>query len=142
MERRPSALRELSRARCLELLATTMVGRVGVSVRALPVILPVRYLVIGERVVFRSAPGTKLEAAIHRSVVAFQADAYDPYGAWGWSVLVQGVASELATPFALDQARGLRTGSWIQLDDELARFVSVETTLMTGRAFGPVPPPD
>ncbi len=33
-------LRELSRARCLELLGSTTVGRVGISMRALPVILP------------------------------------------------------------------------------------------------------
>ena len=74
MERRLFSLRELSRARCFDLLATLAVGRVGVSVRALPAILPVAYAVAGDRVVFRSAPGAKLDAAVHRSVVAFETD--------------------------------------------------------------------
>ena len=56
MERRLFSLRELSRARCFDLLATLAVGRVGVSVRALPAILPVAYVVVGERVVLRSVP--------------------------------------------------------------------------------------
>src|ERR1039458_9454482 len=92
MERRLFSLRELSRAGCFALLATLAIGRVGVSVLALPAILPVGYAVAGDRVVFRSAPGAKLDAAVHRSVVAFETDRYDPAGAWGWRVLVQGVA--------------------------------------------------
>ena len=106
-----AALRELSRARCLELLATAGLGRVGVSLRALPVILPVRYAVIGGRVVFRTAPGSKLTAATRRSVVAFEADRHDPCGAWGWSVLVQGVAAEVtAATDRAEAALGLLPG--------------------------------
>ena len=141
MERRPSALQELSRARCLDLLASTTIGRVGVSVRALPAILPVSYAVVGERVIFCSAPGAKLEAAIHRQVVAFEADRYDPRGDWGWSVLVQGVASEIIAPPDLIAARDLLGTGGPALDGETVRLVSVEATFMTGRAFGPVPEP-
>ena len=102
-----SPLRELSRARCLDLLATAGLGRVGVSVRALPVILPVSYAVMGETVVFQTAPGSKLTAAMRRSVVAFEADRCDPCGAWGWSVLVQGVASLVSDPARQAAVRGL-----------------------------------
>ncbi|MGA2283647.1 MAG: pyridoxamine 5'-phosphate oxidase family protein [Candidatus Dormibacteria bacterium] len=132
-------LRELSRARCLELLAGATVGRVGISMRALPVILPVTYAVAGERVIFRSAPGVKLDAAMHRLVVAFEADRYDPLGAWGWSVLVQGVASEITDAAQLAEARGRLDRDLPFLDGEVARFVTVDSTIMSGREFGPVP---
>ena len=134
-----AALRELSRARCLELLATAGLGRVGVSLRALPVILPVRYAVIGGRVVFRTAPGSKLTAATRRSVVAFEADRQDPCGAWGWSVLVQGVASEISSATDLAEARSLLPADWPFLTEEVVRFISIEATFVSGRAFGAVP---
>jgi nitroimidazol reductase NimA-like FMN-containing flavoprotein (pyridoxamine 5'-phosphate oxidase superfamily) len=141
MEGPAAGLRELPRARCLELLASTTVGRVGVSVRALPVILPVTYALVGGRVIFRTAPGLKLEAAMHRMVIAFEADRYDPLGAWGWSVLVQGVASEITDPAGLAEARGhLAAARRPFLDEGGSRIVSVDSTLMSGRDFGRVPP--
>jgi nitroimidazol reductase NimA-like FMN-containing flavoprotein (pyridoxamine 5'-phosphate oxidase superfamily) len=139
MERRLFSLRELSRARCFDLLATLAFGRVGVSVRALPAILPVAYAVAGERVVFRSAPGAKLDAAVHRSVVAFETDRYDPAGAWGWSVLVQGVASEIGGAAELAEARNMLGHDWPFLTEDAVRFVSIEGTFVSGRAFGAVP---
>lgn len=139
MERRLFSLRELSRARCFDLLATLAVGRVGVSVRALPAILPVAYVVVGERVVLRSVPGAKLDAAVHRSVVAFETDRYDPGGAWGWSVLVQGVASEIVSAAELAEARRMLPGDWPFLTEAVVRFISIEATFVSGRAFGAVP---
>jgi len=137
---RPLApLRELSRVRCLELLATTDLGRVGASLRALPVILPVRYAVAGENVVFRTAPGSKLTAATRRAVVAFEADRSDPGGAWGWSVLVQGVAFEVSDPALQAAARALLAHDLPFLDGEVARLVAVEIAVVSGRAFGAVP---
>jgi len=132
-------MRELSRGRCLELLASARVGRVGVSVRALPVVLPVSYRLDGERVVFRTVPGTKLDAAVHRSVVAFETDAYDPDGVWGWSVLVQGVASEITNAAELARVRRLLAGTWAFLDEDSAGFVAVEPTFISGRAFAAPP---
>jgi nitroimidazol reductase NimA-like FMN-containing flavoprotein (pyridoxamine 5'-phosphate oxidase superfamily) len=139
MERRLFSLRELSRARCFDLLATLAVGRVGVSVRALPAILPVAYVVVGERVVLRSVPGAKLDAAVHRSVVAFETDRYDPAGTWGWSVLVQGVASEIVSAAELAEARRMLPDDWPFLTDAVVRFISIEATFVSGRAFGAVP---
>ena len=141
MERPLFSLRELSRARCFDLLATLAVGRVGVSVRALPVILTVGYVVAGERVVFRTAPGAKLDAAVHRSVVAFETDRYDPAGDWGWSVLVQGVASEISGVAELDEARAMLGRDWPFLTEDLVRFISIEATVVSGRAFGAGPAP-
>lgn len=54
--RRTETVEKLTRAQCLELMATVPVGRIGVSVRALPVILPVNFVLLGENIVFQNHP--------------------------------------------------------------------------------------
>lgn len=93
MEEYPGHIIVLTRAECLHLLAHVDVGRVGVSMDALPVILPVHFAVTDDSVVFRSTLGTRLDAATLGAVVAFQADGYDPSRTSGWSVMLQGVAA-------------------------------------------------
>lgn len=72
------------------LLTQSDVGRVGVSMGAIPAIFPVNYAVIDDTVVFRTAPGSKLSAATAEAVVAFEVDDYDRNDRTGWSVLVVG----------------------------------------------------
>ncbi len=124
---------ELSPDRCLALLATVSVGRVGVTIDALPAVLPVNFVVSDGSVVFRTVPGTKLDAATRGAVVAFEADAYgnseDPQG---WSVLIRGIARELDDPAELAVARTLPLESWA-FDGTADRFVRIEPTLVTGR---------
>ena len=48
---------------CLRLLATRRLGRIGITVQALPVMLPVDFRVLDQAIVFRTIPGTKLDAA-------------------------------------------------------------------------------
>jgi uncharacterized protein len=74
------------------LLASVDVGRVGVTMGALPAIFPVNFRVIDEAIVFRTSPGSKLSAALEGAVVAFEADHYDPADRTGWSVLAVGPA--------------------------------------------------
>ena len=91
---------ELSEEDALRLLATRDVGRVGVTIGALPAIFPVTYRLVDGAIVFRTAPGTRLSAAADRAVVAFETDDYSPAGRAGWSVLVVGRA-EIADDPAL-----------------------------------------
>jgi nitroimidazol reductase NimA-like FMN-containing flavoprotein (pyridoxamine 5'-phosphate oxidase superfamily) len=96
-----SAAGSLTRAECLELLATADFGRVAVVADGQPLIFPVNFVLDGERVVFRTDPGTKLEhASIGR--VAFEVDNVDHERHEGWSVVVLGTALELTD--ALDDA--------------------------------------
>lgn len=74
----------------LALLAQGDVGRVGVTIAALPAIFPVNYGMVGGDIIFRTAPGTKLSAATSGTVVAFEVDDYDRATRSGWSVLVVG----------------------------------------------------
>lgn len=83
---------ELDREDCLALLRDEPVGRVALTARALPVVLPVNFALMEGDIVWRSAQGTKLNDASAGFVVAFEADHYDPERKLGWSVMIQGLA--------------------------------------------------
>ena len=80
----------LSERECWELLATASVGRLALSVRALPVILPAQYYLDGRRLVVCLGHHGLPERALDETVVAFAADSIDPVTRSGWSVQVQG----------------------------------------------------
>src|SRR6516225_6408037 len=91
---------ELSAGECLELLATHRFGRIAVVVDGRPVVFPINYALEGDSVVFRTAPGTKLSGAA-LGHVAFEIDGVNEATQTGWSVIVQGVGSEIT--FTLDE---------------------------------------
>jgi uncharacterized protein len=124
----------LSRDECMTLLAGASFGRVGVSVDALPAILPVLLAVVDDGVVFRTVPGTKLAYAANHAVLAVEADEYDDSIGEGWSVLVRGVAAELAAPRDIGLARERLGRSWI--DGAAEHYVRVGCDLVTGRRLG------
>ena len=80
----------LSERECWELLATVSVGRLALSVRALPVILPVQYFLDGHRLAVCLGHHALPERALDETIVAFAADSIDPVTRSGWSVQVQG----------------------------------------------------
>ena len=132
-------IEDLPRDACVRLLASVPVGRVGVTIDALPAVLPVNFVVRDGAVVFRTVPGTKLDAATAGSVVAFEVDGYgsnsDPNG---WSVLARGVAQEITDPAELAAARALPLESWAW-DGGADRFVRIELTVLTGRRVRAAP---
>ena len=80
---------------CYRLLGTQEVGRIGVNAEHYPLIFPVNYGLDGTTIVIRTAPGTKLTAASHANVT-FEVDEIDQRSRSGWSVLVRGLAEEVA----------------------------------------------
>jgi nitroimidazol reductase NimA-like FMN-containing flavoprotein (pyridoxamine 5'-phosphate oxidase superfamily) len=117
------------------------VGRIAVSINALPVILPVNYAWSEGDVVFRTSAGTKLAAATAGAVVAFEVDHYDHAGTHGWSVLIQGRAVEIVDPAKIASARRLPLHSWA-MDGGADHYVRIRTATISGRRFGPVEPVD
>ena len=84
----------LSPEECLELLATASVGRVAVALPGgPPLVVPVNYAVEDDVIVFRTDPGSKLDA-LREHPASFQVDSIDPFHRTGWSVVVQGFAYE------------------------------------------------
>lgn len=124
-------LAQLNREECMTLLTSASFGRVGVSVNALPAIVPVTIAVTDESVVFRTIPGTKLAYATAHSVLAIEADHYDASLRDGWSVLVRGVASELVDARDIARASELLAFSW--MDGAAEHYVRVGCDLVTGR---------
>jgi len=126
-----NGLEILDRDECLRLLATARLGRVGITSGALPVILPVNFRVVDEQIVFRTAQGTKLDAATRGAVVAFEADDMDPFDHTGWSVMVTGVARQVTAPDELARLHVESIARWAPLGEVC--IVAVSTEMVTGR---------
>lgn len=116
----------------MDLLAGATFGRVGVSVDALPAILPVTIALLDDGIIFRTVAGTKLAFAARHAVLAVEADHYDPEHADGWSVLVRGVATQFDDLDQVARARELLDRTWIP-DDAGEHYVRVSCDLVTGR---------
>ncbi len=127
----------LTREECLHLLAMVPVARIGLSLRALPVVLPVNFVVDAEQdqVIIRTAAGSKLDAALLHSVVALEADHIDPMSHAGWSVLVQGTSRVLLLPGEIERARGLNVRPWAN-EEARDRFVAISMDVVSGRRVG------
>ncbi|MFH8250225.1 pyridoxamine 5'-phosphate oxidase family protein [Microbacterium sp. B2969] len=59
---------------CWNLLARCSLGRLAVAIDGQPEIFPVNYVVDGPRVLFRTAPGSKLAELTANPRVAFEVD--------------------------------------------------------------------
>jgi nitroimidazol reductase NimA-like FMN-containing flavoprotein (pyridoxamine 5'-phosphate oxidase superfamily) len=139
METDRNGLEILDRAESLRLLGGAALGRIAVSISALPVILPVNFLLDGERILIRTGEGTKLDAAMRDAVVAFEVDHVDPFGHSGWSVCVTGRATELRDEVDLVRARKLPLPHWAS--NEVSHFVAVSLDLVSGRRLSHNPAP-
>src|ERR1700722_8489799 len=115
----------LSEDECRYLLGTASVGRVGVSVNALPVIMPVNYRLAGDVIRFWSGPDLKLKAAQAHTVVAFEVDDFDPEHQRGWSVLAVGLAAVVDDADVLDAAA--RDGFRPWAESERSHLIEVKT---------------
>jgi nitroimidazol reductase NimA-like FMN-containing flavoprotein (pyridoxamine 5'-phosphate oxidase superfamily) len=122
-------LRELSRTECLDRLRTACVGRVAVTNRALPAIVPVNY-VVDRGILFRTSSGGMLDRACRGQVVAFEADELADDGRSGWSVLVVGVADPVDGG---DELRAVGAGLVSARGELTDRFIRVSMNEVTGR---------
>ena len=127
----PGRITALDRADCYVLLRGRTLGRVAIKIAEDLVILPVYYAVMEDDIVFRTAPGTKLDAAVLKTKVAFEVDGTSP----GWSVLVRGHAEELREPGLQMRARSLLGHDWPAGERE--QLVRIRAEQITGRRLPP-----
>lgn len=124
---------ELSSSECWGYVRRASVGRLAVVVDGHPDIFPINYAVDHGTVVFRSADGTKLAAALADAPVAFEVDGYDDGLALAWSVVLKGTAS------ALDSIEDVLHSETLQLvpwqTGEKNHFVRIEPIETSGRRF-------
>lgn len=113
------------------------VGRIAVAIMNHPDIFPVNYAVddTGETpsVVFRTAEGTKLAAAVLGVGVAFEIDGYDQTAGEAWSVVIKGEATEIDQILEIFDAEEIPLFPWHAAPKH--RLVRITASEISGRRF-------
>jgi nitroimidazol reductase NimA-like FMN-containing flavoprotein (pyridoxamine 5'-phosphate oxidase superfamily) len=122
----------LTGGECWALAREAVVGRLAVVVDDRPEIFPVNYLVDHGTVVFQTAAGVKLNAAVDRPV-AFEIDGYDASTGEAWSVVIKGIGREVTDLYEVLDAVGLPLETWHA--GPKPRIVRIEADTVTGRRF-------
>ncbi len=122
---------EMTERECWEVLDRERFGRLAVAVGGEPDIFPINFLVADDKLLLRTAPGTKLTELVINSAVAIEADGQDDTEAW--SVILKGDARMVDTfsQTYADDAWGLQT--WLPSDKPI--YVEVTARSLSGRRF-------
>lgn len=126
------AVEILSVDTCWELLRSTTVGRLAVQTANGPDIFPINIAVDGGTLVFRSAEGTKVSAALN-GPVAVEADGRDPDTGHAWSVVVKGHTQRIHKSEDVLATVDLPLVPWHKGEKPL--FLRVQARQVTGRRF-------
>ncbi|MCC6269890.1 MAG: pyridoxamine 5'-phosphate oxidase family protein [Microbacteriaceae bacterium] len=130
-------IEELTVDECWKLLENDGVGRLATAAidrstgDVSPDIFPINFHVFEQRILFRTAPGTKLIDLTTQPAVAFQTDGH--HGREHWSVVARGTArrmmfdSDIVESGILDLQSTLPTEKW--------NYVRIEVETITGIRF-------
>ena len=126
-----TALIELDRKECLELLAAKSVGRLAYAAHYGARILPVNYVLADDSIIFRTLPNGAIFHHALNSMCAFEVDDTDEFFESGWSVVATGFL-ELATR---DDFEHMRHGKLPQpwATGNRRTFVRLPCTQLSGR---------
>lgn len=132
-----SEMGELTREQCLKLLATHNIGRLAVVLsNGAPVIRPVNYVfdAASQSVVFRTGRGSKFHALLHAAKAAFEIDGVEHSTRTGWSVVIQGVTTEVDGPMDLQRLNALGLQPWAP--GAKPHWVRIRARTVSGRRIG------
>jgi len=128
----------LTENECLVLLESADLARIAFAFEGRVEIFPINYLMDGKIIVFRTGPGTKLDA-IPKTEVAVEIDSWNPGSGIGWSVVAKGRAEEITH----DPGRVAEHLRWLPVHPaapgERWHWVGIKPSEITGRRFH-VPP--
>lgn len=124
-------LEVLDAAECERLLAESTIGRVAFVRAGSAELFPVNYAYANKRVVFRSAVGSKLDAAAIRKGVTFEIDGWDTAAKTGWSVVVTGTL-RVVPETEQERVEALDLVTWISTDHHM-QAVEIIPDMVTGR---------
>jgi nitroimidazol reductase NimA-like FMN-containing flavoprotein (pyridoxamine 5'-phosphate oxidase superfamily) len=121
---------------CRQLLAGEVVGRLAVVHGHTPAIFPVNFVMDGTDIVFRTDPGTKLDAA-ERADACFEIDGIDREHRLGWSVVATGRLEEVTQYDSRTWRRvqALPVEPWA--GGAKSHWMRLVPELLTGRRVGP-----
>lgn len=126
-------VKELDAHECWALLRGVSVGRLAVWVTDHPDIFPINYAVDHGTLVFRTGLGTKLDAALGETPVAFEADGVDPVSGVAWSVVAKGSAMRIDSTEDVLASFSIMLFPWQSGHKDT--FIRIEPTSITGRKF-------
>ena len=121
-------LAPLGPARCRALLASVPLGRLGFVRDGRPAIRPVNFTVASDAIWLRAGRNSWADR-LDGQPVTFEADAYDPAGHTGWSVIVTGVAHVVRDPEQVRRYEAL-IDPWVNLLRD--HVIRIETEVVTG----------
>ena len=117
---------------CLKLLASESLGRLAGIADGRPFIFPVNYMYADGAVVFRTSDGTKFSGSSFGRVI-FEIDGVDERFHTGWSVIVEGVSTEINDSLDSVSARLRR----LELDPwapgEKGHWIAIRPESISGR---------
>jgi nitroimidazol reductase NimA-like FMN-containing flavoprotein (pyridoxamine 5'-phosphate oxidase superfamily) len=116
----------------LDRIRRARLGRLAILHNGEPVILPVNHEMDGDAIIFRTAIGTKLDAAFNQAPVSFEVDGYDPDRRTGWSVVVRGMANVVDEPGEVARLSKIGVSPWADAV-ERNNWVRVTPYEITGR---------
>jgi nitroimidazol reductase NimA-like FMN-containing flavoprotein (pyridoxamine 5'-phosphate oxidase superfamily) len=119
---------------CIVGLQSQRIGRIALSVDALPAVLPVYFVLDGTAVVFRTRSGSVLDRHCRNTVVAFEVDSHDAARREGWSVMLVGTANVLGVGAELVALTADLDRIGAPVGDVVIR---IEPGSLTGRALSP-----
>ena len=98
------------------------------------------YIIDGDLIVFRTAPGEKFDSIPTRPV-AFEVDGMERWSRSGWSVLVQGFGRDMteAVGSQYEEFRARSIDLWAP--GEKPHWLAIEVGHITGRRLSSIPEP-
>lgn len=123
-----AGLEVLSYEQCVDRLQHSQVGRLAFVADGEVQIFPVNFRWHDGAVIFRTAPGTKLDAAFFKKTASFEVDGWDPVYQTGWSVVAKGLV-KVVEPTEEMKELGLRPWAGPGRDD----WVRLRPDEVTGR---------
>ncbi len=121
----------LDSGECFRLLASVPIGRVAYVADGSPRIFPVTFGVSDNHIAYRSAVGSKLDAAEMARPIAFEVDDWDPARRTGWSVVATGRVHTVTDEARLEQLELLDVDPW--LGDQDMEWIEITIDELSGR---------
>lgn len=130
MSKMTVAVRDISTEECWERLRATTFGRLAYHLRGRTRIAPINYVVEGDRLIFRTAEGSKFYALQVEDEVAFEIDDYDEDTAY--SVVAQGRVEEIVDAKERKELT-VNLRPWVRTQKK--HVLSIAVTELSGRTF-------
>ncbi|HKY46832.1 MAG TPA: pyridoxamine 5'-phosphate oxidase family protein [Acidimicrobiia bacterium] len=120
---------------CERMLEIRSIGRIALLAAGEPLILPVLFQFVKGTIVFRTAPGEKLDAVWQNAPAAFEVDSWDTPTRTGWSVLVRGRTEAVHDEEQIAELEALGLEEWVP-SAQPNTWVRIHPVEITGRRIG------